>query len=282
MRTAAPGWPPHPGWHNPWVSLLFFLKAAEMDAFHEAWGNTLLAISVLGTAWAWFTTRHRAFFWAMLLWIPVPFYAYSVAYGSVPIFLPVWWPHSFYNTRYGIELLPAFALGLAFAAQFALAAAREFKPRLVAYTAAILFAIVALNAYIMLRHRPIIYTESTKNIDARRPLDDQIPPVLRSLLATHPGGTVLMNTSVFPELVSLSGIPLRQTVNESDKEFYQAALAAPASNAAIVLAFKDDEIDAAVHAHPQGLTASAHFTFPGQPPATIYVSDTSSLNNTAR
>ena len=62
------------------------------------------------------------------LWIPVPFYAYSVAYGSVPIFIPVWWPHSYYNTRYGMELLPAIALGLGFVAQFAIGAVREFKP----------------------------------------------------------------------------------------------------------------------------------------------------------
>ena len=29
LRTAAPGaWPPHPGWHNPWVALLFYLKVS--------------------------------------------------------------------------------------------------------------------------------------------------------------------------------------------------------------------------------------------------------------
>ena len=43
-----------------------------------------------------------------------------------------------------------------------------------------------------------------------------------------------------------TGIPLRQTINESDKEFYQAALAAPAAHAAVVLAFDGDEIDRAV------------------------------------
>ena len=44
MRTAAPGWPPHPGWHNPWVALLFYVKVAEMDAVAAAWGNTLLIL----------------------------------------------------------------------------------------------------------------------------------------------------------------------------------------------------------------------------------------------
>ena len=32
--------------------------------------------------------------------------------------MPVWWPHSWYNLRYGMELLPAFALCLGFAAHF--------------------------------------------------------------------------------------------------------------------------------------------------------------------
>ena len=280
IRTAAPGFPPHPGWHNPWVALIFFFKAAELDAAAAAWGNVLLALSLMGAGWAWLTARRRGLAWVLLLGLPVPFYAYSVAYGSVPIFLPVWWPHSWYNLRYGIELLPAFALGLGFAAQFCLAAVREFKPREVAprwanSAAALLFALVALNASLILRERPLVYVESTKNIQARRPLFIQIPPVLRALLAQRPGGTILMDTSVYPEIVALTGIPLRQTINESDLEIYRDALAAPAAHAAIVVALDGDEVDRAVHAHPAGLAAYRRFSAPGQPPATIYVPGTS-------
>ena len=278
VRTSVPGFPPHPGWHNPWVALLFFMKAAEMDAAAAAWGNLLLALSLFGSACAWLTARRHAFAWSLLLWLPVPFYAYSVAYGSVPIFLPVWWPHSWYNTRYGMELLPGLALGLGFAAQFLLAAVREFKTgefqsRWTSCTVGVLFALIALNAAQMVRERPLTYVEGTKNIESRRPFDEQIPPVLRALLAERPGGVVLMNTSVYPELVALTEIPLRQTVNESDKEFYNAALDAPAVHAAIVLAFDGDQIDHAVQTHPAGLTALRRFTAPGQAAATIYVSD---------
>jgi hypothetical protein len=278
VRTTAWTGPPHPGWHNPWISLLFFMKAAEMDAAAVAWGNMLLGLSLLGTAWAWISGRHRAYLWALLLWLPVPFYAYSVAFGSVPIFLPPWWPHSWYNTRYGMELLPAFALGLGFAAQLCLVMMRESKPRWTGYAAGLLFALVGLNACQVIRERPLTYVEGTKNIDARRPFEIQIPPVLRALLATRPGGMVLMNTSVYPEIVALTGIPLRQTINESDKEFYHAALAAPAGHAAIVLAFDGDEIDRAVKAHPAGLAPAGRFTAPGQQSGTIYVSDSPALN----
>ncbi len=273
LRTAHGAGPPHPGWHNPWVGLLFFLKVSEMDAVAAAWGKLVLALSVLGTAWGWMLARCKAFAWVLLLWLPVPFYAYSVAYGSVPIFIPPWWPHSWYNTRYGMELLPAQALGLGFTAALALAVVRKFKPAWVKYAAVGLAAAVALNAWLLTRERPLVYVEGTKNLAARQPFDVGIPPLLRKLAAQRPGGAVLMNTSVHPELVAFTGIPLRRTINESDKEFYRAALAAPAARAAIVLAFDGDEIDRAVEAHPERLRVVARFTAKGQPAATMYVSD---------
>jgi hypothetical protein len=278
MRTSVPGFPPHPGRHNAWVSLIFFGKAAELDAAAMGWGRLLLIVSLLGTAWGWLTAKWRAFGWAaLLLWFPMGFYAYSVAYGSVPIFLPVWWPHSFYNTRYGMEMLPAFALGVGFAGQLFIAAAGDLKPKWAKYAAGILFALVGLNAWRMMREGPLVYVEGTKNIEARRAYERDIPPVLRALLATRRGGEVLMITSVYPEIVALTGVPLKQTINESDKEFYRAALAAPAAHAALVLAFDGDEVDQAVHSHPLGLTAVRHFATPGQPPGTIYISDTRSM-----
>ncbi len=276
MRTATPGsGPPHPGWHDPWVSLLFFVRTAEIDASAELWGNRMLALSVLGTVLGCLMARRRAFLWTLLLWLPVPFYAYSIAYSSVPIFIPKWWPHSWYNTRYGMELLPAFALSLGFVAHFVLAAVRDFKPQWAKYAAGLLAALAVWNAWKVTAEKPLTYIEGTKNIEARRPLEEQIPPLLRALLACRPGATVLMKTSVYPNLVAFTGIPLRQTLNEGDGDLYAAALAAPASHAAVVVAFDGDEIDRAVKAHPEGLTAVGRYTAPRQPVGTVYVSDTS-------
>jgi hypothetical protein len=274
MRTAAPGWPPHPGWHNPWVSLQFFLKVAEMDMVAARWGNLVLGLSALGAAGAWIAARRRAFSWTLLLWLPVPFYAYSVAYGSVPIFLPAWWPHSWYNTRYGMELLPAMALGLGFVAQLALSIMHALKPQWTRLAVGVMAVLIAANACELVRERPLVYVEGTKNINARRPFDINMPPVLRALLAARPGGEVLMNTSVYPELVAMTGIPLRQTINESDRWIDRNALAAPSAHAAIVVAFDGDEVDQAVKAHPGGLRAVGRFAASGQASGTIYVSDT--------
>lgn len=287
LRTAASsGWPLHPGWHSPWVALLFFLKVSELDSvaapgWGNVWGNIVLASAALGSVAAWLVEKsaagRRALAWTLLLWLPVPFYAWSVAYGSVPIFFPAWWPYTWYNTRYGLELLPALALGLGFAAQLAAGALRRIKfpsvavalPRL-AFT--FLFALSGLNVFALLRSDPIVYIEGTKNAQARQPYDNAIPPDLQSLLALDPRAPVLMNTSIYPEIVAFTGIPLRQTINESDLGIYRSALAAPASHAAIIVAFDGDEIDKAIKAHRADFTLIGGFAAKNQPSAAIYVS----------
>jgi hypothetical protein len=161
-----------------------------------------------------------------------------------------------------------------FAAAFLLAATREFKPQAGHAVAGILCGIVVINAAEMLHERPVVYVEGTKNIESRRAFVEEIPPILREVMAQRPGGQVLMNTSVYPQIVAFSGIPLRQTINEGDQVLYTDALAAPAAHAAAVLAFDGDQVDAAVKAHPQGLRPVGRFTSDRQPAGTLYVSDT--------
>jgi hypothetical protein len=283
-RTARPGGPPHPGWHNMWVSLRYFVKCAVMDAIAFGWGYFLLTLSLLGTAWTWVKARRRAFSWALLLWLPMPFYAYSVAYGSVPIFLPPWFPHSWYNTRYGMELLPALALGIGTAAQLLLGVIKEFKPRegqarWIHCTTGLMVLLLALNVYVMVRQHPLTYVEGTKNLQARVAFEQQIPPVMKAELARHPGGLVLMKTGIYPRLVELTGIPLRQTINEDESGYYEAALADPAGHAALVLAFDGDDVDQAVKTHPCGLVAIGRFYSRSQAPGTLYRTEKSAAQN---
>jgi len=77
---------------------------------------------------------------------------------------------------------------------------------------------------------------------------------------------------MYPEVVASTGIPLRQTINESDLEIYRSALAAPAAHAAIIVAFDGDEIDTAVKAHLADFTLMGRFTAKNQPSAAIYAS----------
>ncbi len=291
-RTASSAVDPHPGWHNPWVALQYFLKAAELDSASQAWGWLIFGAALAGTGLGWLQSAQkqaqsygfithsssRTWFWTLFLWLPLPFYAYSVSYGSVPIFLPVWKPFSWYNTRYGMELLPAFAYFLAFTLEFLLQ--RSNPRRRVRRTAivAACFVLLVANSLLMLREHPLTYVEALKNTAARGYYNTVIPAALAHLHALDPAGEILMNTSMYPSFIPKAGLTYRQTVNESDKQFYWAALDYPAAHASIVLAFAGDDIDKAVHAHPGHLRVYQCFHSPNQgwdqADATLYVTDT--------
>jgi hypothetical protein len=108
-RTTPPGASPHPGVHNMRDSACIFSRQRSW-ARRRCPGETAVLAQRRGHAGGLVGFRRRQIWPVLLLWLPLPFYAYSVAYGSVPIFIPVWRPFSWYNTRYGMELLPAFAL----------------------------------------------------------------------------------------------------------------------------------------------------------------------------
>ncbi|WP_263359146.1 glycosyltransferase family 39 protein [Acidicapsa ligni] len=295
LRTASSAIAPHPGWHNPWVSAIFFVKAAEMDAIVESWGGVLFWAALAGTVVSWVlpgryveAANHplklssRAVWWTIFLWLPLPFYAYSVSYGSVPIFLPVWWPHGWYNTRYGMELLPALALFAGFAVQGIIGLMRSRLTRWEPFVSraffVALFIALGVNIAQMLHEQPLTYVEAKKNTAARSYYNTVLPVALKSLHLLDPHGVVLMDTSTFASVVPHAGLTYRQTINESDKQFYWAALGAPAEHASIILAFAGDDIDKAVKAHPQHLRIyqTFHSPFRGwdQADATIYVTDT--------
>lgn len=278
-RTSGGLIPPHPGWHNPWVALLFYAKVSEMVAAVGRWGQLLFTVAVVGTFWAWFqkklndVSEQSGARWALLLWLPLPFYCYSVAFGSVPIFLPDWWPHSFYNTRYGLELLPALALFTGFAAEWLLRWVRECRVQIAWAVAAVLIVAAIANAWWVGRNDPLVFAEARANDVARGIYEQQIAARLKMLHELRPNAVVLMETSSYPGIVTKSGLVLKDTLNESDKEFYQAALAVPDAHVQIALAFGDDDVKAAMERAHGKFEPVWKFEALWQPAATIYVSD---------
>jgi hypothetical protein len=129
-RTSPPGNPHYPGWHSASMAGRQLVKSTRLTLAgddlrrQDIWPypkwhrleNFWFPVAALGTlllivsaGWTWPL---------LLLWTPLPFYAISIAYGSVPIFLPSWWPYSYYNVRYGTQLLPAVAVFVALAVFF--------------------------------------------------------------------------------------------------------------------------------------------------------------------
>ena len=121
----------HPGSHDLQTAFSYFLKSAELNVAAKTWQKFWILLALAGVTGSLIQRRLPGRRWPLLLlWIPVPFYALSVAYSGVPIYVPVWWPFSHYNVRYGLELLPAFAVFVALAVYFAAELVRRQALRL--------------------------------------------------------------------------------------------------------------------------------------------------------
>ena len=262
-RTAPPGVSPHPGFHNLRVAALYFSKAAQMGAAPLSLGRLLCWLSALGTLAALWVFRRRQIWPVLLLWLPLPFYAYSVAYGSVPIFIPIWRPFSWYNTRYGMELLPAFALF----GGCLLPLLGQLVPKLRRYVVLLSLLLVAANSVVLLRARPLVFQEAVANSRSRIAFETALAKALSNL---PPQGLILMHVSSDVGAVQQAGIPLHRIVNEGDYLTWQRALEDPARSVFAVVAVEGDSVAGAVQRHPQGLQLVNVVCSSGQPCARIY------------
>lgn len=280
-RTAPPG-QHYRGWHNMGWAALFYTRTAQIDAAAWETGFALMLVALYGL-WLSFKRRAtaavhaRAESFALLLWIPLPFYIYSIAYGSVPIFIPQLWPHSYYNARYGMELLPALSI-------FSALAAERFETWLKSSTAngarpavslaarfwqpTVMLLCVA-NCMAMMYFIPPVLKEGIVNSKTRISLERNIAIALEEMPMNVP---VMMSLTNHVGAVQAAGRTLRSMVSENDDQDWQIALKDPAHHAAYVIAIVGDPVDKAIAAHPQGLGEVEVICATGQPCAHVYQS----------
>jgi len=265
------------------TAALYFIKAAELNLGESNWqGRLWLAFALIGTAVAGFTPRLRP---ALLLWAPLPFYAFSVAYGSIPIFVPSWWPFSHYNLRYGLQLLPAFALfvplAISYLAQLA-STPPSFPPEWQPWSDALVLLptiVLAVATYGSIwRADPICYREAAINSRGRIALDHQLAKWFTSF---PENSRLLMFLGEHSGALEEAGVPLRRVINEGNhrvwkqpsdpKGLWERALADPAAYADYIVGFeggpvwkaaKDHHLDALVEIHTSGQAPAA--IFPGR------------------
>ncbi len=271
QKTAVQGSPPHPGANDLRTAFKYYFKSAELNVAAGKLQILWVAALLLGTAVV--VLFQRKLWPVLLLWIPVPFYMLSIAYSGVPIFLPVWWPYSHYNVRYGIELLPAFAV-LAAAAGFGLMKfTASAKVRL---AVAVILVAATATSYVQIWHRgPVSLEEAVINSRTRNLLERQLAAIFRTL---PDNSTFLMYLGDHVGAWEQAGIPLSRTINEgnhrpwwqpSDPDgLWERALAHPAAYADFVIAFDHDAVETAVN--KSELQAFTILRVTGQPEATIY------------
>lgn len=161
----------------------------------------------------------RAIWPLLLLALPPVFYLWSMYSGQIPIFVPTLYPFSYYNTRYGLSLLPLAALCAG-----ALVAVLPVRAR-----APAAFAAIALCAAPWIWNpRPeawITWRESLENSTARRAWTREAAAFLRERY--RPGSGVFTTFGDITGIFASAGIPLRDTLTWDNWPEWPAAVARP-------------------------------------------------------
>ena len=273
---------PNPAFHNFWLGALYFLKSAQVTLAVGNWGRFWLAGALVTALIAMLFLGRRGLTILATLWSPLVFYAYSLSYGWVPLHVPNWWPHAVFNQRFGLELLPMFAVsaGLLAAIGFTKLSA-NFKWIAPAMAA----ALIAASYAFVLNAQPLCLVEAERNWNMRRGIDTSVEQVLKAL---PPDSMFLMDLGEHVSIMERLGIPLRRVVNGENHRpwirptdpqgIWERALADPAAYVNFVIAFDGDPVDRGVNKTNLTLLTVIHSL--GQPAARIY--QTSRLANQSR
>lgn len=263
---------PNPALHNAKVAAIYFLKSAQLNMADGNWGRFWLAAAVIALAIAaWKLGPQLPPL--LLAWAPLVFYAFSIAYGSVPLHVYTWWPFATFNQRYGLQLLPMFALsmGLLTACVYILGASGKHGWKLVA----LLLALVVVSYAFVWKSGPQCLQEAQKNWRIRSPLNSAVERVVTHL---PKDSRFLMDLGEHVGVMEQAGIPLRQVVNQDDHRpwmhpsdpegLWERALAEPVRYVDFVIAFEGDAVDQGVNKTKLTELTEIHAT--GQPHARIY------------
>ena len=282
QRSIAAGGARNPASQSATRAAAFYGEAVLGDLGESRIARSL--VLALGIAGALLLARPSASS-ALLLWTPFPFYIYSIAYGSVPIFVPTLWPWSYYNVRYGTSLLPAIAVGLAITVVTCAGLLKNRAARRGVFAACLAaVAISYASAYFQPHHRghyplpgepergPLVWREAVVNSFPRQAFDQQLVRVLAQL---PPNSRLLMSLTSDVGALQSAGIPLRRVINEGNSRplsttgLWNDALASPAASADFIIAIEGDPVASAVARHPAGLELMLE-VHSGQARARIY------------
>jgi hypothetical protein len=259
QRSRTATMPSYPGENSPRTAELYFLKVSRLN-LGQGRAEYLLFVPAFVAMLGTFCFAPRFLPWT-LLWLPALFYGLSMAWGSVPIYFPNWWPLSYYNVRYGLQMLPAVAVFTALAYEFL---SKFFPARMVAGFAA---AAVALSCFSVWQASPICLREAKANGRARLEFDRQLAAQLKKFPSS---ATFMMDCGAHPGAMQEAGIDFRRVLRESNPPYWEDALTHPAESADYVIAIHGDDVSRAVRLFPRHLEPVATVGTPGQVQAVIY------------
>jgi len=199
--------------------------------------------------------------------VPLPFYIHAMAHAAIPLYVPTLFPHTFYNLRYCLEMLPAVALLPSFTLAPSL-------PRRLCYGLLAIFLTVLAAQAISTASRGAeelaVVKEGILNTPCRSRRQQAIIRVLRG---QYDGGRVLVAAGKWPCVMPEVGIYFRRTVSEANRPYWVRLRAHPEQFVEWIVRGDGDAVDELMRAYPQGFAAFDLLekdVFPGEGSVAIY------------
>ncbi|MFZ0962564.1 MAG: hypothetical protein WAO35_16840 [Terriglobia bacterium] len=245
------------------VSSRFYLE--DLKLVIGAWA---LELAVLGlVAWCARMGQSQRGAVAVLFIVPLPFYIQAMAHAAVPLYVPTLFPHTYYNLRYGVEMIPAVALFPSFV----------FSPRLgkkLRITLLIVFLAVLGRQFTVLtakgpRELPVV-KEGILNTPCRSQRQQAIIEFLRG---HYDGKRVLVAVGKWPCVMPEVGIYFRNTLSNQNRAYWPLMHTEPEKWVAWIIRGDGDVIDGLMQAYPRAFTdfeVVDQGTFPGEGSYKIY------------
>ena len=227
-----------------------------------------LELAVLGLV-AWVTNRRV---WgreavAFLFLVPLPFYIHALAYAALPLYVPTLFPFTYYNLRYGVEMVPALALFPAFLLPGSLP--RRRRCALLAFFVVVLawqnYSLFAGGA-----EELGVVKEGILNTPCRARRQQAI---IRFLREHYDGQRVLLAAGKWLCVMPEVGIHYRNTISEANRRYWRRLRPDAGKWVEWIIRGEGDAVDELMRAYPQ---AFARFellerdSFPSEGSVAIY------------
>jgi 4-amino-4-deoxy-L-arabinose transferase-like glycosyltransferase len=229
QRQLARGMARYPGDHDWRKAVEYYSTAVQLVV---GWPALILAAAgVLAALW-------KRVWWPLLLLLLSPvFYVMGMHSTGNPIFVPTLYPHSYYNTRYG---LAALLLTAVCAASLVILLPRRWQ-----WPAALIVAAIPAVAW-ALHPESICWKEAEVNSTARRQWTKQAAGFLAANY--QPGDGIIFPFGDMTGVLRLAGIPIREGLFDGNGAAYNLALDRPELflQSRWALAYSGDQIATAV------------------------------------
>jgi len=214
-RALAQNMAPYPGDHNWRAAGLYYLTAVRL---FTGWIAVIIGIAGLVGVF-----QKRVFWPVCLAALPPLFYVWSMHSGGTPIYVPILWPFSYYNTRYALTALPLLAIA---GGCLVLVVSERWRPWL-----AVAILIAAATPW-LIQPRPsdwVVWKESQINSRNRRAWTQVAARALAPIYHSGSGSGTGIVTS-FGDLTGIlraAGIPLHEALYDGDEPEWMAATTRP-------------------------------------------------------